>query len=78
MIAWTVYTRAGCSLCEELMAELADLLGPAAADVSVVDIADNPELETRYGRRIPVLLADGDFVCAYRLDHERVRAYLMP
>ena len=78
MIAWTVYTRAGCSLCEELMAELADVLGPAAADVAVVDIADNPELETRYGRRIPVLLADGDFVCAYRLDHERVRAYLTP
>jgi hypothetical protein len=78
MTVWTVYTRAGCSLCEELMAELAGLLGPAAADVAVVDIADNPELETRYGRRIPVLLADGDFVCAYRLDHERVRAYLTP
>jgi hypothetical protein len=76
MTAWTVYTRAGCSLCEELMAELAGILGPAAADVAVVDITDNPELETRYGRRIPVLLADGDFVCAYRLDHERVRAYL--
>lgn len=76
MTAWTVYTRSGCSLCEQLMIELADLLGPAAADVAVVDIADNPELEAKYGRRIPVLLADGDFVCAYRLDHDRVRAYL--
>ena len=58
------------------MSELATLLGPAAADVRVVDIADDPDLEARYGRRIPVLLADDEFVCAYRLDPERVQAYL--
>ena len=78
MVRWTVYTRAGCSLCEQLMIELADLLGGAASSVTVVDIADDPELEARYGRRIPVLLADDDFVCAYRLDQDRVRAYLRP
>ena len=76
MISWTVYTRSECSLCEELLSELAVLLGPAAADVSVIDIADDPELEAKYGRRIPVLLADGDFVCNFRLDEARVRAYL--
>lgn len=76
MVAWTVYSREGCSLCEQLMIELAELLGPAAAAVSVVDIGGDPELERKYGQRIPVLLADGEFVCAYRLDIERVRAYL--
>lgn len=76
MTAWTVYTRAGCSLCEQMMIELAEQLGPAAAQVAVIDIAGSPELEDRYGRRVPVLLADGDFVCCYRLDVERVRAYL--
>ncbi|HWK74103.1 MAG TPA: glutaredoxin family protein [Povalibacter sp.] len=77
MVAWTVYSREGCSLCEQLMAELAELLGPAAAAAaSVVDIGGDPELERKYGQRIPVLLADGEFVCAYRLDVERVRAYL--
>ncbi|HEY5807461.1 MAG TPA: glutaredoxin family protein [Povalibacter sp.] len=76
MISWTVYSRTGCSLCDDLLSELAVLLGPAAADVSVIDIADNPELEAKYGRRIPVLLADGDFVCNFRLDEARVRAYL--
>jgi hypothetical protein len=34
-----------------------------------------PELERRYGERIPVLMADGEFVCAYRLDAGRVRAW---
>jgi hypothetical protein len=77
MPQWTVYSRAGCSLCEHMLEELAELLGsPAAAAVQVVDIEGDPELERKYGTRIPVLLADGEFVCAYRLDVERVRAYL--
>jgi Glutaredoxin-like domain (DUF836) len=76
MTQWTVYSRADCSLCDQLLAELADLLGAAAAGVQVVDIAGQPDLEHRYGERIPVLLADGEFVCAYRLDVERVRQYL--
>ena len=77
MPQWTVYSRADCSLCERLIEELADLLGPeAAAAVEVVDIDGQTELEQRYGTRIPVLTADGEFVCAYRLDAERVRACL--
>ena len=77
MPQWTVYSRAGCSLCEHMLEELAELLGQqAGAAVQVVDIEGDPELERKYGTRIPVLLADGQFVCAYRLDTERVRAYL--
>ena len=77
MPQWTVYSRAGCSLCEHMLEELAELLGSqAAAAVQVVDIEGDPELERKYGTRIPVLLADGEFVCAYRLDVERVRADL--
>ena len=61
----------------QLQEDLAELLGPAAAAaVQVVDIEGDPELEGKYGTRIPVLLADGEFVCAYRLDAERVQAYL--
>jgi hypothetical protein len=76
MTAWTVYTRAGCSLCEQLIDDLARVLESSQAQVDVIDIADDAGLEAKYGRRIPVLLADGEFVCAYRLDEERVRAHL--
>jgi Glutaredoxin-like domain (DUF836) len=77
MPQWTVYSRADCSLCERMLEELAELLGgQAAATVQVVDIDGQPELERRYGTRIPVLTADGEFVCAYRLDAERVRALI--
>ncbi|HET9445372.1 MAG TPA: glutaredoxin family protein [Steroidobacteraceae bacterium] len=79
MPVWTVYSRADCSLCERMLEELAELLGPqAAAAVQVVDIEGQPELERRYGTRIPVLMADDEFVCACRLDTERVRALLQP
>ena len=79
MPQWTVYTRADCSLCEHLLQELAELLGPVeAAGVQVVDIDQDPDLQRRYGTRIPVLMADGDFVCAYRLDRVRVDVLLDP
>ncbi len=74
MIAWTVYSRAECSLCDRLMEDLATLLGPTASNVAVIDIGADPEPEAKYGRRIPVLLADGEFVCNFRLDEARVRA----
>ena len=75
MTTWTVLSRAECSLCDQLLTELAGELSPAeAARVSVVDVDGDPELVRKYGHRVPVVLADGDFVCDYRLDRDRVRA----
>jgi hypothetical protein len=77
MPRWSVYTRPGCTLCESFILELAELLGPTeASKVMVFDITDDPDLERRYRTKIPVLTADDDFVCCYRLDRERVSAYL--
>jgi hypothetical protein len=77
MPQWTVYTRHGCSLCEQLIEELASVLDPLEAErVRVVDIDTDPELSRKYASRIPVLMADEEFVCAYRLDKERVTAHL--
>jgi hypothetical protein len=79
MTTWTVLSRAECSLCEQLMTELAEELSPAeAAQVSVIDVDGDPELARKYGHRVPVLLADGDFVCDYRLNRERVRQIRRP
>jgi hypothetical protein len=58
------------------MHELVALLGEQAAVVQVVDIDGDLELTRKYFDRIPVLTVDDDFVCAYRLDVERVRRYL--
>lgn len=77
MTQWTVYSRYECSLCEQMLLDLQELLGAQAmTHVLVVDITQDPDLERKYGSRIPVLMADGEFVCAYRLDAVRARAHL--
>jgi len=74
---WQVLSRAECSLCETMLHELIELLGkPAANEILITEIADHPELERKYAHRIPVLLIDGEFVCDYRLDRDRVKQYL--
>ena len=59
-----------------MLGELAEMLGARAASVIVRHIDEDPELERKYGARVPVLLADGEFLCCYRLDRERIRPYL--
>jgi Glutaredoxin-like domain (DUF836) len=73
---WRIYSRPGCCLCEQMIEELAALLGSGAVDAQVIDISGDRLLERKYGARVPVLLADGEFVCAYRLDHGRVQQLL--
>ena len=77
MTAWLVYTRPDCSLCEAMLEDLAQVLGPeAAAAAQVLDITGDPDLERKYGHKVPALLADGEFLCCYRLDRERMQPYL--
>lgn len=74
---WVVYTREGCGLCGEFLADLAASVGEkTAALVRVVDIESDANLLRKYKDRIPVLTIGGDFVCGYRLDRERLRPYL--
>ncbi len=73
---WLILSRPDCSLCDEMLAEIYAELGESAAAIRVQDVSDDAELERKYGQRIPVLLIDGDFVCAYRLDLARLRGYL--
>ena len=73
---FVLYSRAGCHLCDEMLAELAPLLEGRAVAVRVVDVDGNRELKRRYGLRIPVLTVDGDEICSARLVPERIRALL--
>lgn len=61
----TVYRRPACHLCDDAEILLRDELairaraGLPRIDVERVDISTDPELEARYGRRVPVF-AIGD------------------
>ena len=65
-----VYSREGCGLCEELVAELAPWAYARGAPVEVLDVDDDPVTRRRYGHRIPVLLVDGVAAAYGRLDLE--------
>ena len=51
----TLYQRDDCKLCDEAVALLAAVHAP---EFQSVWIDDDPELETRYGERVPVLRDD--------------------
>ncbi|HEY8538746.1 MAG TPA: glutaredoxin family protein [Steroidobacteraceae bacterium] len=77
MPPWRVYTRPGCTLCEEFISELAWLLGPnAARNVQVIDISGDDDLERLYGARVPVLTVGDEVICTYHVDREQVLAHL--
>jgi len=64
-----VLSREGCGLCEDMLQALAEFertqVIPA---VTVVDVDSDPELERRFGLKVPVLLLDGSAICHYTLN----------
>ena len=58
---------------------LAPIVAAAGARVTEIDIDAHPALEARYGDLVPVLLLgsiDGERLCHYHLDADRVRGAL--
>jgi hypothetical protein len=72
----TVLSREYCHLCEELITALKRFQGRYSFEIEVIDIDRRPDLEERWGDKVPVLL-DGDLeICHYFLDAEAVDARL--
>ena len=72
----TVYVRSGCHLCDAMLEELDSSRQQREYELEVVDILARPELESRYGSRIPVLCAEGDVeICHYFLDDTALAQY---
>ncbi|MGB7543488.1 MAG: glutaredoxin family protein [Burkholderiales bacterium] len=71
----TLYSREYCHLCHEMLAALQCLPG-VGFGIEVVDVDSDPDLERRYGEWVPLLMHGDTELCRYRLDAERVRAYL--
>lgn len=73
-----VYSREGCGLCEEMLAELTPWAGAQGVPVEVVDVDDDPTLARRYGLKVPVLEWDGETVCFGCLDWAALRSLCRP
>ena len=73
-----VYSREECHLCQDMIDALQSVQEQSAFEFEVIDIDSDPQLVSRYGERIPVLLAfkDGPEICHYHLDQTALDAYL--
>ena len=76
MASLRVYVRSGCHLCDAMLEELRSSQQRQAFELEVIDILGRPELESRYGSRIPVLCTSGDEeLCHYFLDDTALAQY---
>ena len=64
----TVLSRTYCHLCEDMIAALEQFQGRYSFEIEVVDIDRHPELEARWGDKVPVLLDGERELCHYHLD----------
>ena len=65
---FTLLSRTYCHLCEEMLSALQLVQGRFSFDVEVVDVDSRPELEARWGDKVPVLLEGDVELCHYHLD----------
>ena len=64
----TLYTRAGCCLCDDVKRVLAEARRHAEFDYREVDIDGDPELRRLYNEQIPVVAIDGVKAFKYRVE----------
>lgn len=72
----TVYTRAGCHLCEVAEADVARICGELGLPWDAVDVDGDPELRAEYGDRVPVIMVDGREHGFWRVEEPRLRRAL--
>jgi glutaredoxin len=66
----TLYTRAGCHLCDEVKAVLTRARSRAAFSLREVDIDSDPALRALYQYEVPVVAIDGRKAFKYHLKEE--------
>jgi glutaredoxin len=64
----TLYTRAGCHLCEEAKRAIEAARGRADFDYQEVDIDGDRELRRRYNDQVPVIAINGVKAFKYRVE----------
>jgi hypothetical protein len=71
-----IYGRPGCHLCDVMKAVVERVGHTVPVTLEEIDISRDPELESRYGLEIPVLMIDGMKVAKYRVTEEDLRRML--
>ncbi len=72
MIEFTVYSRYGCHLCEDLLQQLSQLQQAHNFRILEVDVDSRPQLIEQYGSQVPVVTCGDEQICHYFLDQAAV------
>jgi len=68
----TLYTRAGCHLCEDARCEIEAARRRVAFELEELDIDADPELQRLYNEEVPVIAIDGRKAFKYRVAAEEL------
>ncbi len=71
-------TRVNCHLCHEAKEVLDRVIPDHDVQLEIVDVDSSPELASRYGHELPVLLLNGSKASKLRMDERRLRRRLRP
>jgi glutaredoxin len=72
----TLYSRPGCHLCDDARVLIEQVCAELGESYDEVSIADDPDLERRFGHEVPVTFVDGKQHDYWRVDPTRLRAAL--
>lgn len=72
----TVYERAGCHLCEDMVSTLSEWKAEFGFEIDRVDVDGSPELAARFGAKVPVLVHGSAELCHFFLDLDALRRSL--
>ena len=72
----TLYTREGCSLCDEMAAQLEARLTGLVIPVDIVDVDTDPELKAQFGWDVPLLFAENNEICRHMLNPVALNGWL--
>ncbi len=73
----TLFYRAGCHLCDDMLQALRGLQPRLGFGLRVVDVDEDPGLQRRYDEWVPVLCYGEQEICHYRLDEGALRQVLV-
>ena len=76
MLKLTLISRTYCHLCHEMELALRPLADEFGAEIDILDVDADLELEALYNERVPVLLHGDEELCHYFLEITKVRDYL--
>jgi glutaredoxin len=76
MTVLTLYGKAGCHLCEEARKVVESVRSEQSFELHEVDVSVDPELNRRFGERVPVVEIEGEELFEFHVDPVALRERL--